>query len=230
MRITAPVPKEAATRSNNTRGQQQGDRLTGSQSGHWSKAHLVRRDRTVLRTRTAGIDARRESCPGLQAEVSNVQQRRGGRIGRGHDVNSNVADVKNRPDNIAAPRSHSSVNRCFVSTRMLLIRVFHGVNCESVALRDGRGESGQTIDAPKCAAIRELSRSAGTSAICDPRDGPPIRIQAISVNITDRPQVIPMSHDSEVSRISSTTLIEKCFFMIQHAKRSVKKDFLAYLY
>ena len=148
-----------------------------------------------MRTPNTRIDTRRECCPGLQAEVSNVQQRRGGRIGRGHEGNSNLADVKNQPDNIAAPRSHSSVNRCFVSTRMLLIRVFHGLNCESVALRDGRGESCQTMNAPECPAIRESSRSAGMAVICDPRDGAPTNIQAISVNIADRPQIIPMPHD-----------------------------------
>jgi hypothetical protein len=147
-----------------------------------------------MRIGYAGIDAGRGCSPGLHAEVSNVQQRRGGRIGRRHDGNSNVADVKNRPDSIAGPRSHSSMNRCFAFSRTLLIRVFHGVNCESVAPRNGRGESGQTMNAPEWPAIRESSRSAGTLVICDPSDGAPTSIQAISVNIADRPQIIPMPH------------------------------------
>jgi len=75
-------------------------------------------------------------------------------VGRGQDGNSTVPDVKNWPDSIAGPRSHSSATLCFVSSRTILIRVFHGLNCESVAPRDGRGEAGKTIDASESPALR----------------------------------------------------------------------------
>ena len=120
------------------------------------------------------------------------------------DSGSTVPEVSSSTDTMAGPRSHSSMSLCFVSSRTLLIRVFHGVNCDNVLPRDGRGESGQTIDAlVDCLAISEWTRSAGSSVICDPRDGAPSKMQAISINIADRPPIIMMPYSSIVPRLNT---------------------------
>jgi hypothetical protein len=97
-----------------------------------------------------------------------------------------------RPDSVAGPRSHSSLTLCLDSSRTLLIRDFHGLNRESVVPRDGRGKSGQAIVAAECLAMQEWIRSAGKSVNCEPREGATCRTQAISINIADRTQIIPM--------------------------------------
>jgi hypothetical protein len=98
-----------------------------------------------------------------------------------------------RPDSVAGPRSHSSLILGLDSSRTLLIRDFHGVNRESVVPRDGRGESGQAMVATACLAIPEWIRSTAKSVECKPREGATCRTQAISINIADRTQIIPMA-------------------------------------
>ena len=98
---------------------------------------------------------------------------------------------------MAGPRSDSSIILWLVSSRTLLIRVFHGVNCESVApaVPERRTRTSQPPTVPGNLGI--CPRSAGAPVIADPREGAASKMQAISVNIADRPAIIRDAPQSE---------------------------------
>ena len=96
---------------------------------------------------------------------------------------------RNRQTQVAA----SSIILWYVSASTLLIRVFHGVNCESVARRAGRGVCDQIRGVVDVPATSEGTRSAEESAVSDPREGAQSMMQVISNAIADRVYIIRLA-------------------------------------
>ena len=66
------------------------------------------------------------------------------------------------------------------------MRVFHGVNAESVARRAGTGECREMTGDFALRTVRERIGSDRKLAVSDPREGAPSRMPAISISIADR--------------------------------------------
>ena len=96
-----------------------------------------------------------------------------------------------RPKTVAPPSSHSSMTQFLVSGSRLLIRDFHGVNCETIARRDNPRRSGETNNFAECLGIERWNPRSEFSATCDPRDGATRNTQANKINVADRPRIMP---------------------------------------
>jgi hypothetical protein len=138
------------------------------------------------------------------------QQRSGERVAGRHDTGSNVAEVISRMGRTADSELHSSLIFGFVSWRTVLSRFLHGVNRERVAPWDNPDEWGQTIESPVWPVLSGWIRSPENSVDVVPRAGAASKMQANSINVADRLQIIPMPfnpHDSWINNTTSESIV-----------------------
>jgi hypothetical protein len=150
------------------------------------------RKRSLKPSRDFGIAERgSEKIPGAGRRDRTDQQRSGGNVVGALMTNCKVLRMNCWAGTIAGPRSHSSMISWSVSSRTLLIRVFHDVKRDKAARPTGRAMYDQPIDGRPCPTIAECMQSTESRSLRDPRDEPPSRIQVGSTNNANRARTIP---------------------------------------
>jgi hypothetical protein len=124
------------------------------------------------------------------------------------DAGSPNMEVMSRSGRTADPESHSSTIFGLDSWRTLFKRLRQGVNREKVAPRHNGDAWCPTIENRECPLTKGWIVSEGDSVDCEPGPGTASRMQAVSISIADRLQIIPIPRNSQVRRINATASIE----------------------
>jgi hypothetical protein len=149
--------------------------------------------------------------------ILSAQHRNGGRVSTRQGASSTGTDVSSPRGGIAGPRSHSSTIFWLVSSSTILERLFHGMKGEKVDLRQGLDKRTPSIDEAGWPFKSGELWSTGASEPCVLRPEVPIMMNAATISMADRLQLIPMSrrpyfvglvcHDNSLTHIRNNYTI-----------------------
>jgi hypothetical protein len=152
-----------------------------------------------------------------EKERFRAQHRNGGRVSMWQSASSTGTDVSSPRGGIAGPRSHSSTIFWLVSSSTILERLFQGMKGEKVDLRPGLDKRIPSIDELVWPFKSGELWPTGASEPCVLRPEVPIMMNAATISMADRLQLIPMSrrpyfvglvcHDNSLTHIRNNYTI-----------------------